>query len=224
MRRRWLLGGAVGTAFATALGGVGCSVLPTQPYLDRRDWPLVVRRSGDSAGDVTGASPAGAAVPSRRGRAAGQVLLVRTVQAAPGMEMRGLQTLQQDGSVKTDFYEQWTVPPAEAVDDDLRQWLADSGLFATVVGPGSRITADFALEGELLALHADLATMTAQAALSLVLIDLRPGAASIGFERTEAASVKLEGTDPPALVQAQRAAVAAMLRQTAADLGNALHP
>jgi len=224
MRRRWLLGGALGAALTTALGGGGCSVLPTQPYLERRDWPLVVRRSDDSAGDVTGdvtgASPTGVARPGRAGR----VLLVRTVQAGPGMEERGLQTLQQDGSVKTDFYEQWTVPPAEAVNDDLRRWLADSGLFAAVLGPGSRMTADFALEGELLALHADLRTMTARAALSLVLIDLRPGAASIGFQRTEAASVKLEGTDPPALVQAQREAVAAVLRQTAADLANALHP
>jgi cholesterol transport system auxiliary component len=216
MRRRWLLGGMAGTALTTALGGSGCSVLPSQPYLQRRDWPLVVQRSDALAGP--------APVVSRpAGRGGGLVLLVRTVQAGPGMEARGLQTLQPDGSLKTDFYEQWAVPPAEAVDDDLRRWLADSGLFAAVVGPGSRVTADLVLEGELLALNADLASMTARVALALVLIDQRRGPARIGLQRTEAASVKLEGTDPPALARAQVAAVAAMLRETESDLPSALH-
>jgi hypothetical protein len=203
-----------GTALATALGGSGCSVLPSQPYLQRRDWPLVVRRSEESVGPVA-SRPAG--------RGGGLVLLVRTVQAGPGMEARGLQTLQQDGSLKSDFYEQWAVPPAEAVDDDLRRWLAESGLFVAVVAPGSRMTADLVLEGELLALNADLATMTARAALALVLIDQRPGSARIGLQRTADGSARLEGTDPPALVRAQLAAVAAMLRETEADLASALH-
>jgi ABC-type uncharacterized transport system auxiliary subunit len=83
------------------------------------------------------------------------------------------------------------------------------------------MTADLALEAELVALHADLGDGTAHAALSLVLIDLRPSPARIRLERTEAASVKLEGTDPPALVRAQLAAVAAVLRQAEADLANA---
>jgi len=216
MRRRWLLGGMAGTALATALGGGGCSVLPTQPYLERRDWPLVVRRpdvAGAAKGSVGGSAPRG-----------GRVLLVRTVSAGPGLETRGLQTLQPDGSLKTDFYEQWSVPPAEAINHDLMRWLADSGVFTAVVGPGSRLTPDFVLEAELLALHADLASMTARASLSLELIDQRAGADRVRLERTESAEVKLEGTDPPALVRAQLAAVAAVLRQTETGLANALHP
>jgi cholesterol transport system auxiliary component len=202
MRRRWLLGGLVGTA----LGMTGCSVLPGQPYLQRRDWPLVVRRP--------------TALPSRP---SGPVLLVRELRAGPGLEARGLQTLQPDGSLQTGFYEQWAVPPAQAIEDDLRRWLADSGMFAAVVGVGSRMTADFVLEGELVALHADLGSGTAHAALALVLIDQRPAAARIRLERTEAATVKLEGTDPPSQVRAQLAAVTAVLRQTEADLANAAH-
>jgi hypothetical protein len=68
MRRRRMMGGmtaALATAgLATALGGTGCSVLPSQPYLQRRDWPMVVQRP--------------ATLPSRPG---GRVLLVRTVEA-----------------------------------------------------------------------------------------------------------------------------------------------
>jgi ABC-type uncharacterized transport system auxiliary subunit len=236
MRRRRLLDGMIATAgtaaltiaLTIALGGAGCSLLPSQPYVQRRDWPLVVRRAPresqvelpvESRVELPLELPQ--ALPRRAG---GSVLLVRTIQAGPGLETRGLQTVRQDGSVQTEFYEQWAVPPAEAVDDDLRRWLADSLLFAAVLAPGSRMTADLVLEGELVALHADLGTGMARAALALVLIDQRPGPARIRLQRTEAAAVKLEGTDPPARVRAQLAAVAAVLRQTEADLANALHP
>ena len=219
MRRRWILGGMTATALATALGGSGCSILPTQAYLERRDWPLVVRRPSDLPTDAPRDAPATAS-----GRSKGSVLLVRTVQAGPGMDSPGLQTLQRDGSLQIGFYERWAVPPAQGVDDDLRRWLAASGLFAAVVDTGSRVDPDLVLESELEALNADLATMTARAALSLVLSDQRGGVARILLQRTAAATVKLQGTDPPALARAQLAAVAAMLRQTEIDLANALHP
>ena len=96
MRRRFVLAGAAALT--------GCSLLPNTAYVQQRDWPLDVRRDT-------------AAVPNqRRG-----VLLVRDVRAGPGLEVRGLQWLQRDGSVHVDFYEQWAVPPAQAVEDDLRQ-------------------------------------------------------------------------------------------------------
>ncbi len=227
MRRRWLVGRALATALATTLGGTGCSVLPSQPYLQRRDWPLVVRRPADMPRDLPAGAPTqaqGIMPAAGAGRGKGSVLLVRPIQAAPGLESRGLQTLQPDGSLRLAFYEQWAVPPAQGVDDDLRRWLADSGLFAAVVTTGSRLNPALVLEAELLALHADLAGRTARAALSLVLIDQRAGVARILLERTEAASVSLAGTDPADLVRAQLAAVATVLRQTEIDLANALHP
>jgi len=199
VRRRVVVAGMIAAALD------GCSVLPSQPYLQRRDWPLAVGRPE--------------ALPRRPD---GRVLLVRTMQAGPGMETRGLQTLQKDGSLQTAFYEQWSTPPAEAVDDDLRRWLADSGLFAAVLGTGSRVSADLVLESELVALHANLATGTARAAMAFVLIDQRSGAARIRMERTESASVKLDGIEPPALVRAQQASVAAVLGQIEADLAGAL--
>lgn len=200
MMRRSLIGG-----LGLAALGAGCSVLPSQPYLQRRDWPLAITRP-----------------QSLPPRPAGRILLVRTVQAAPGLEGRGLRTVQADGSVRSAFYEQWAVPPAEAADDDLRRWLAASGLFAAVVAPGSRLTPDLVLEGELTVLHADLASGQAQAALALVLIDQHPTPARVLLQRTVMATVKLDGTDPPALVRAQRAALEAVLRQTEADLTTAI--
>jgi cholesterol transport system auxiliary component len=186
MRRRWLLVG--GGALA------GCSVLPQQPNVQRRDWPLDVRRSK-------------VLPPRTRGR----VLLVRSVRAAPELEARGLQWLQRDGSLHVDFYEQWAVPPEQAVEDDLRQRLADSGLFRAVLAPGSQLNADLVLEGELDVFSADLQAGVARAALALVLLDQRPGSTKVLLQRTESAEVKLAGTDPSAMVDALKAALAAVL-------------
>ena len=125
MRRRWVLAGAAALT--------GCSLLPNDAVC------AAARLAARCA-----AGPRGAAEPARRAfcwcAACGQAL---------GSRCAGLQWLQRDGSVHVDFYEQWAVPPAQAVEDDLRQWLADAGLFRAVVAPGSRLNADFVLEGEL---------------------------------------------------------------------------
>jgi ABC-type uncharacterized transport system auxiliary subunit len=193
MRRRWVLAGAAALT--------GCSLLPGTPYVQRRDWPLDVRR------DTT--------VPPnpRRG-----VLLVRDVRAGPGLEARGLQWLQRDGSVHVDFYEQWAVPPAQAVEDDLRDWLAAAGQFRAVVAPGSRLNADFVLEAELDAFIADLNAGVARVALALVLLDQRRGATKVLLQRTESAEARLAGDGPPAIAESMKAALVAVLRRTEADV------
>ncbi len=194
MRRRLVLAGLAG------LGG--CSVLPQTPYVQRRDWPLDVRR------------PTTAAAPKQ-----GRVLLVR---AGPGLGDRGLRWLLPDGSVHVDFYEQWAVPPAEAVEDDTRRWLADSGLFSAVVATGSRLTAEYVLEGELLAFIADRNAGVARVALALVLIDQRPNPIKVLLQKTETAEVKLANNDPPAMAEAMRAAIAEVLRLSEADIAAAI--
>ena len=197
MRRRWLLGSVA------AVGG--CSLLPSTPYVQRRDWPLDVRRPTTE--------PA-----KRRGR----VLLVRTLRAAPAVEARGLQWLQPDGSVHVDFYEQWSVPPAQAVEDDLRQWLADAGLFSAVVAPGSRLNADYALEGELTTFMADLKAGMTRAAVAVVLLDQRSSQAKVLLQRTVSANVRLAGDEPQAIAEAQRAAIVEVLRQVEKDVAAAV--
>jgi cholesterol transport system auxiliary component len=197
MRRRWLLAGGVVLA--------GCSLLPEQPYVQRRDWPLEVRRS-----------------PALPARSRGRVLLVRAVRAAPGLEARGVQWLQRDGSLHVDFYEQWAVPPAQAVEDDLRQWLADAGLFRSVLAPGSRLDADLVLEGELNTFQADLKAGVARASLALVLLDQRSGPLKVRLQKTETAEVALTGTDPPALVESLKAALVAVLGKIERDVAAAI--
>lgn len=196
MRRRLLL--------ASALLAPACSVLPAQPLTERREWPLVVDR------------------PERRPpRVRGPVLLVRGVQAGPGLSQRGLQWLQPDGSVRIDFYEQWAVPPAQGLEASLRAWLAASGLFAAVLAPGSRMRADWVLETELTLLLADVPAQQARAALSAVLIDERGGSRPVRQEMLRG-QAPLPGTDVPGVVGAELRAVAHVLDQVEAMLRGAV--
>lgn len=182
----------------------GCSILPQTSYIQRRDWPLVVRRK--------------IALPARR---EGPVLLVRSLRAAPGLDQRGLQWLQHDGSVHVDFYEQWAVPPSQAIEDDLRRWLADAGRFSAVVAPGSRLNADFALEGELQTFIADMNANVARVALAIVLLDQRPAPLKVLLQKTESAEAPLAGTGPPAIVAAMKVALGETLGRIEAGVGAA---
>ncbi|MFC3126561.1 hypothetical protein ACFOD4_15970 [Pseudoroseomonas globiformis] len=135
-----------------------CSVLPSYDYVEPRRFPLAPQRQGQAA---TG--------PARR------VLLVRLMRAAPGMESRGLRSLRPDGTEALDFYAEWTAPPAEAAEEVLRRWLAESGRFSAVIATGSRIAPDLVLESELTSLVADLGTRQARAGLSAVLLRQQGG-------------------------------------------------
>lgn len=174
-----------------ALGLGGCSVLPSRPYLPQRSWPLAARRSPELPAPV-----------------GGRVLLVRGLGAAPGLESRGLQTLEPDGSVQLGYYEQWSVAPADAVGEALRLWLADSGIYAAVVAPGSRLAADLVLEGELQALVAEPARRSFHIALAWVLLgrDRR-----LLLQRRTALSVPLASDDAPAIAAAGQVALARLL-------------
>jgi ABC-type uncharacterized transport system auxiliary subunit len=183
MRRRDVL--RVLPALLTACG------LSERPYAERRAWPLLVPRP--------------AVLPPAAG---GGVLLLRSIAAAPGLELRGLQSLRPDGSIRTEFYEEWAVPPAEGVEQALRQWLADCGMFAAVVAPGSRVPADIVLEGELTALWSIPAEHRAHAALAFTALLQQGRVSSLRLQQTVAADAPLPAPGAPAAAQAMRAALA----------------
>lgn len=178
----------------------GCG-LAERPHLERRQWPLLVHRPR-----------------TERPRAAGQVLLVRTVQAGPGMDQRGLQSLQADGSIRTDFYEEWAAPPALAAEEALRRWLADSGQFSAVITSGSRLEADLVLEGELTGLWSVPAIRQAHAALGVTVVSQRGAAPRVVLQQRVAAEAPLAGDGPREAVEAQVAALAMVLAQIEAAL------
>ncbi len=193
-------------------GAAGCSVVPDRPYQEVRRFALSPERPGQGAGQGAGAIPVGT-----RER---PVLLVRSLRAAPGLEQRGLRILRADRTVEIRAWDEWAAPPAEAAEEALRRWLAGSGLFAAVTAPGSRLSADLVLEGELVRLRAEPAAGVARAGLSLLLLQARgedgEGARIRGQILAEG-EAPLPGARSEAPVAADRAAEAMV-----AALGNAL--
>ncbi len=195
MPRRLVLGGAA------ALGG--CSLLPKPAYVQRFVWPLVVRRP-----------------TVRPPRTGGKVLMVREIRPGPGLDQAGVQWLRADGSLHVDFYNQWAVPPAEGITDDLRRWLAGSGLFSAVVGSDSGLTPDLVLEGEVTTFLGDPAQRQAQAALAIVLMGARGDPTRVLLQRTVAATAPLGANTPAGVV----AGVLAALRTILGGTETALRP
>lgn len=179
------------------LGLAGCSVLPDRPYVETQRFPLEPRRTG--------------APRTGRGR---RTLLLRTLRPGAGMETRNLRTIRPDGTESLDFYAEWAAPPAEAAEQALRRWLIDSRLFSAILAPGSRVTPDFVMEGEITALAAVQGQGTARAELTLLLVDERNAGRLVGQLVTEGTAPLPGGTAPPTPEQAAEAMTAA--------LGNAL--
>lgn len=174
-----------------------CSVLPDRPYVETRRFPLEPRRSD----------------PPRSGRAR-RSLLVRTIRPGAGMEARNLRTIRPDGTESLDFYAEWAAPPAEAAEGALRRWLLESRLFSAILAPGSRVTPDFVLEGELTRLAAVQADGIARAELTLLLVDERNASRLVGQMVSTGTAPLPGGTAVPTPDQAAEAMTAA--------LGNAL--
>lgn len=187
MKRRALL--------AAPLAVAGCA-LETRPYAERRQWPLLLHRPQ--------------ALPPRTG---GPVLLVRSLTAGPGMEARGLQSLQPNGSIRTDFYEEWSVPPAQAVEESLRGWLAGSGLFAAVLAPGSRLPADLVLEGELGALWTVPAENLARTSLGMTLLAQDAAGTRLVLQRRVEGEAPLRGPGPQEATEAMTEAVGVLFER-----------
>lgn len=183
---------------ALGLGLAGCG-LGERAHLERRDWPLTVTRPEGGGGN---------------GRL---VLLLRQMQAGPGMEARGLQGIAADGSARVEFYESWSVPPAQGAEAALRAWLEASGRFAAVLAPGSRMNPDLILETTLTTLLTEPAGTDgpprARAGLSLVVLDQRAGQPRLRAQRALRGAAMAEAATPPARAAAMRAALADVFSQ-----------
>jgi len=198
MRRRLAL--AVPLLLVAPMLLASCG-LSERPYAERRQWPLMPRRPRSEAPRVRG-----------------PVLLVRTLRTGPGLDSRGLQSLQPDGSIRTAFYEEWAAPPAQAAEEALRGWLAESGVFAAVIAQGSRVEADQVLEGELTALWTVPTIGQAHCAMGITVLDHRGANVRVRLQQRFAAEAALAGPSPREAVEAQAAALALVFSRIEAAL------
>ncbi len=175
----------------------GCSVLPDRPFVETRRFPLDPRRP-----------------PGAPGGQARRTLLVRTIRPGAALETRNLRTIRPDGTESLDFYAEWAAPPADSAEQALRRWLIDARIFAAILAPGSRVTPDYVLEGEITQLAAMQGEGIARAELTMLLVDERNGSRLVGQMVSSGTAPLPGGTAAPTPEQAAEAMRAA--------LGNAL--
>ena len=140
------------------LAVAGCATL-TRPDPDRRHYMLQVERPQiihDASGPGT------------------DVLAVRAFRVASAYDARGIVTIRSGGRVESDFYEQFFLLPGEMISSQIRQWLANSGLFALVSDLGGLKEPDLILEGVVQELYRDYRTGSPQAVLAIQVLLLRP--------------------------------------------------
>jgi cholesterol transport system auxiliary component len=154
--------------------------------------------------------------PNPRGR----VLVLRSVTPAPGVELRGLVTRLPGGQQRADFWNEFFAPPASLVQDQLRSWLADSGLFAAVVDPGTRATPALALEPVLNGLFAD-ATVSppqARAQMQALLLGLDRTPPRVLAQGDHDRAARIASLEPAAIVAGMNVALAAVFGEIEASL------
>jgi cholesterol transport system auxiliary component len=184
---------------ALAAGLCGCANPFSRPFPDKTIFVLQVPRPGPRQ-------------PAPRPR----VLLMRDVTAASNAEARGLVTRLPDGRQQTDFWNEFALPPARLVDDQLRRWLEESGAVSAVLGPGSLVQSAAALEVTLLALYADLADRARPAvvvSLSFLLLNTQRTPPGLITQAMLSERVPIQATDPAAIVAGMNAALATMFAE-----------
>jgi len=184
---------------ALAAGLPACGSTFNRPFPDKTIFILQVPRPGPRQ-------------PGLRPRP----LLVRDVAAAANAEARGLVTRLPDGRQQTDFWNEFALPPARLVDDQLRRWLEESGAASAVLDPGSLGQAGTALEVTLLALYADLADRarpTAVASLSFLLLNASRQPPALITQAMLTERVPLQSADPAAIVAGMNVAFASMFAE-----------
>ena len=179
--------------FLSLLSGCG-SLLPTQPYTARADWPLAP-------------APPEQQMPVPGGK----VVVVRDLAAGPGLDQRGVATIGPSGAIGYDYYNQWAVDPADAATGALTEWLSASGKFGAVIGPGSRLDPDLIVEGELTEFVADSTVRQSRAIITLTVLNADH---TLLGQRRLLGIAPLADTAPADVIRSERAAMTDALRQS----------
>jgi cholesterol transport system auxiliary component len=107
-------------------------------------------------------APRPAAAPAPGSQA---TLLIRPFRMDVAFVGRPLVYRVSEFRYESDYYHQFLIPPAAMLEEKTRDWLADSGLFAQIIPPGSAVEATHTLSAHVTALYGDFADRAAPQAV-----------------------------------------------------------
>ncbi|WP_245805496.1 ABC-type transport auxiliary lipoprotein family protein [Desulfovibrio gilichinskyi] len=128
----------------------GCVKLE-RPSLDRKYYTLSAVRSGQNV-FTNGTS---------------KNLIVRRIKVSSRYEDRDLVYRISENGYESDYYNAFFVPPASMLTQELKGWMADSGIFAHVLGTDSMGTGELLLEGVVNSIYGDLSGTSPKAVINM---------------------------------------------------------
>jgi Uncharacterized protein conserved in bacteria len=151
----------------------------------------------------------------------GPVLQVQGFRASP--LFAGNSFVYQTGTLawESDFYNAFFTSPAAIVTEQVRDWLAASGLFSFVLSASSGPQASYILEGQVSALYGDYSTPGAPKAvmgIDLLLTQQRSAHVIPVFQRGYRKETGLDHGSPEDLVRGWSRALGQILTRFEADL------
>ncbi len=149
------------------------------------------------------------------------VLKVRRFRVSPKYEGKGFVYRLKDLSYESDFYNEFFISPASLLTEEIRKWVAGTGLFQHVVDPSSYMDPNYVLEGAVTSLYGDYGVSTApKAILEMQFFLLQETAASpkIIFQSQYHKEEPLKGNTPDALVKSWNKALNQILTEFETDL------
>lgn len=126
---------------------------------------------------------------------------------------------------EADSYRQFLISPGTMITEKTRDWLADSGVFSSVLPVGSRIVPNYTLEGNVIALYGnftDEAAPTAVMEIRLFLLENTEGRERVIYSKTyrTATAVPSRATDD--FIDALNRSLVEILTRLEADLQEVL--
>jgi len=187
--------------FALALLLSGCM---SRKYVERRSYALEISRDQVASSSETEA-----------------VLRVRNFRVSPRYEGKRLVYRSEDGSYESDFYNEFLTSPDTMITEEVRQWLAGSGLFQQVVDFSGQIEPTHILEGTVTDLYGDFSEGSQpRAALQMefFLIQEVSGRSRVVFQKRYRKEAALKTDSPEAVVQGWNQALTYILADFERDL------
>lgn len=148
------------------------------------------------------------------------VLQVRRLGISEIYNTRELIYQLDNGRVESDFYNMFFVSPRSMLTTELRSWLKQSGLFTSIIEPGSMIIPGLTLEGIVNSLYGDYATNDPEAvvAMQFFLVDENTPDNTIVFSQNYTQRVPLDEPSPEELIQGMTTGVELIFQELEKDL------
>jgi len=105
---------------------------------------------------------------------------------------------------ESDFHNEYLVAPEVMITDQVRRWLANSGLFKKVLEPGSLLEATHTMEGSITELYADFSNESEPLAvieIDFFVIQHQPSEKALVYSQHYKASEVIEGRSPESVVE-----------------------